>query len=327
MLSNSKETILITGVAGFIGFHTTIKLCSDLSINIIGIDNINDYYDVNLKQSRLEILKKYTQFTFLKRDITNHAEIEEIFKQFKIDKIIHLAAQAGVRYSIENPGVYIQSNILGTYNILELSKRYNISHLVLASSSSVYGESTRIPFDTKDNTDYPVSLYAATKKSNEVMAYSYSSLYSIPITGLRFFTVYGPWGRPDMAYFLFTEKILNNQPIQLYNFGNQFRDFTYIEDVVDGIQSILNKPSEARVPFNIYNIGNNKPEKLLYFVEILEKHLEKRAIVELLPAQLGDVSQTYANIEPIKDLIGFSPKTNLDEGLRNFVNWYKEYYL
>lgn len=295
---NEKEWILITGVAGFIGYHLAKRLLLE-GIKVIGFDNLNSYYDINLKNERLEILKEYNKFQFIKGDLANKNEIEAIFINNKVDIVVNLAAQAGVRYSIDNPEEYIQSNIVGFFNILECCRFYPVKHLIYASSSSVYGENVKVPFSTKDKVDRPVSLYAATKKSNELMAYSYSKLYNINATGLRFFTVYGPLGRPDMAYFSFAEKIINDMPIKIYNNGDMYRDFTYIDDIVEGIIRILSNPpipDECGVCYKIYNIGNNKPEKLVDFIEILEKVLKKKAIKEFLPMQPGDVYQTCADV-------------------------------
>ena len=326
-MKNQKE-ILVTGVAGFIGFHLAKRLL-DKGLDIVGYDNLNDYYDVSLKNNRLDILKKYGNFKFIKGDLADRNEINKVFNDFKPVIVVNLAAQAGVRYSIENPQVYIDSNIIGFFNILEACRHNNIEHLIYASSSSVYGNQHKIPFSVSDNVDHPISLYAATKKSNELMAYTYSHLYNIPSTGLRFFTVYGPFGRPDMAYFSFTKKIYNGESIQIYNNGNLYRDFTYIEDIVKGMENILFSPpkiDENGVQYKIYNIGNNKPEKLLFFIETLEKTIGLEAKKEFLPMQPGDVYQTYADVDDLMNEFSFKPETNIKEGLEKFVEWYKYYY-
>ena len=331
--------VLITGSAGFIGFHLSQKLCKD-NWNVVGVDNLNDYYDVNLKQARLNILLKYNNFTFIKIDIADKDYVYNLFESEKFDYVINLAAQPGVRYSIKNPYVYIESNIKGFLNVLEGCRHFPIKHLIYASSSSVYGANTNIPFSVHDNIDHPVSLYAATKKSNELMAHTYSSLYNIPTTGLRFFTVYGPWGRPDMAYFSFTKAIFNKEPISVFNYGRMKRDFTYIDDIVDGISKLIknisrpnpswngNKPDPANsyAPYRIFNIGNNNPVELERFISTLEKHIGIKAEKKLLPIQPGDIQTTYADINDLKDEIGFIPRTNIEEGLKNFVDWYKLYY-
>ena len=318
------ETILITGCSGFIGYHLTKKLLDNY--NIIGIDNLNDYYDINLKESRLNNLK-HKNFKFIKCDISNREELEKIFNKYKIDKVINLAAQAGVRYSIENPDIYINTNIIGFYNILENIKKHKINHLIYASSSSVYGNN-ELPFKESDSTDNPISLYAATKKSNELFAQAYSNLYNIKCTGLRFFTVYGPFGRPDMAYFEFTKKIINKEKIQLYNKGESLRDFTYIDDIVEGITRTIETPITK-----IYNIGNSNPIKMIDFINILKQALINNNLIEdyelkieLLPKQLGDVDNTYSDIEKIKKDFKYKPKTNIKEGIDKFIKWYKEYY-
>lgn len=321
------KTILITGCSGFIGYHLTKKLLDNYII--IGIDNLNDYYDINLKKERLKLLK-HKNFTFIECDISDKEKLNNIFDKYKFDIVINLAAQAGVRYSIENPDVYIESNIIGFYNILECCRKYKINNLVYASSSSVYGESNKTPFNELDNTDNPVSLYAATKKSNELLAYSYSKLYNINCTGLRFFTVYGPFGRPDMAYFSFTKKMLNNGTIKLFNYGNCIRDFTYIDDIVDGIIKVLNNPTTK-----IYNIGSSNPIKLLDFVNTLKEELVKEDLLpkdyeinlELLPPQKGDVTMTYADTSELEKDFNYKPNINIREGLNKFVKWYKEYYI
>lgn len=330
---DTSKTYLVTGAAGFIGFHLSKRLL-DEGCRVIGLDNLNDYYDVNLKKARLSILEKEDNFTFVFANLEDRQAIEELFAEHKIHIVVNLAAQAGVRYSLENPHAYIDSNIVGFMNILEACRHHNIEHLVYASSSSVYGANKKLPFSTKDNVDHPVSLYAATKKSNELMAHTYSHLYNLPTTGLRFFTVYGPWGRPDMALFLFTKAILNDEPIKVFNHGNMERDFTYIDDIIETVVRVIANPAQVRsgsgqqvsekyTPYRIYNIGNNKPVRLLDFIEVVEKHLGKRAKKELLPLQAGDVPKTYADIYDLSRDIAFEPSTAVDEGIGEFVKWYK----
>ncbi|WP_026679367.1 GDP-mannose 4,6-dehydratase [Fictibacillus gelatini] len=332
-----KKTYLITGAAGFIGFFLSRKLLEQ-GCNVIGIDNINDYYDVNLKYARLEKLKPYSNFTFIKGDISDKPTITKVFEQYKPNVVVNLAAQAGVRYSIENPDVYIQSNIIGFYNILEACRHHPVEHLVYASSSSVYGANKKVPFEETDFVDHPVSLYASTKKSNELMAYTYSHLYKIPATGLRFFTVYGPMGRPDMAYFGFADKYFAGEPIKIFNNGDfendLYRDFTYIDDIVEGIERLIGKPPLAdSVPHTVYNIGNNSPEKLMVFIETLEKALSnalgKEVVFEKIfePIKPGDVPATYASTDRLQEAVGFKPKTSIEEGLQKFADWYCEYYV
>ncbi|MET3321381.1 UNVERIFIED_ORG: UDP-glucuronate 4-epimerase [Peribacillus simplex] len=332
--------ILVTGAAGFIGFHLTKRLLAQ-DINVIGVDNINDYYDVNLKNDRLKILEKNPNFEFYKMDISNKEKLNQIFKDRTIQIVINLAAQAGVRYSIDNPDSYVNSNLVGFVNILEACRQYNVEHLIYASSSSVYGANTNIPFSTKDSVDHPVSLYAATKKSNELMAHTYSHLFNIPTTGLRFFTVYGPWGRPDMAYYSFTRNIIEENTIRVFNNGDMRRDFTYIDDIVEGIIRLLDNPpiynetwdranpdpSSSYAPYKIYNIGNNNPIKLMDFINILENLIGKKARIEFLPMQQGDVKETYADISDLHADVGFYPATTVEEGLTQFVNWYNKYYM
>ncbi len=323
----SNKLYLVTGGAGFIGFHLSRDLL-ETGAKVIGLDNMNKYYDVALKEERLAILKKYKNYSFYKYDLINKKDVFDLFEKNKPDIVVNLAAQAGVRYSIDCPDAYIQSNIVGFFHILEACRHYPVEHLVFASSSSVYGGNEKVPFSIEDKVDYPVSLYAATKKSNELMAYSYSKLYRIPVTGLRFFTVYGPYGRPDMAYFKFAKKIIKNEPIQIYNNGDMYRDFTYIDDIVLGIMNILCNPpqKDKRGAFyKIYNIGNNKPEKLMDFVSILEKYLDKKARKEFLPMQPGDVYQTYADVTDLMEDYGFKPNTSLDDGIKRFVEWFKVY--
>ncbi len=322
------EKILVTGGAGFIGFHLTKRLL-DLNYEVMAIDNLNDYYDVKLKEERLRILEKNSSFSFRKIDISNKEELENIFKENNFDIVINLAAQAGVRYSIDHPDSYIVSNIIGFYNILECCRNYPVKHLLFASSSSVYGKNKKVPYSTDDKVDQPVSLYAATKKSDELFAYAYSNLYDIKVTGLRFFTVYGPYGRPDMAYFSFTKNIIDDKEIKVFNNGDMYRDFTYIDDIVEGIIELLDKAplkDENGVSYKIYNIGNNHPVKISKFIEILEKEIGKEAKKVYLPMQPGDVYQTYADITDLTKETGFVPKTSLEEGLNKFVNWYKEFY-
>lgn len=330
---NTKK-ILVTGAAGFIGYFLSKHLL-DMGCTVVGIDNLNDYYDVNLKYARLKLLEPYKKFSFHKIDISDRAAIEKLVSNENFNIVVNLAAQAGVRYSIINPEAYINSNIVGFFNILEACRHNPVDHLVYASSSSVYGTNKKVPYSIEDKVDNPVSLYAATKKSNELMAYAYSKLYKIPTTGLRFFTVYGPMGRPDMAYFSFTNKLVKGEKIQIFNFGDMKRDFTYIDDIITGVINIMSKtPSENEggVPYKLYNIGNNKPENLLYFVETLEKCLIKEGIIEkpgekeFLPMQPGDVYQTYADVDELVRDFNFKPSTSLEEGLTKFVKWYKEYY-
>lgn len=323
-----SKKVLVTGAAGFIGFHLAKRLLS-LGASVCGIDNLNDYYDVSLKEARLAILEKEPAFTFVRGDLANEAAVTKLFENFRPDIVVNLAAQAGVRYSIDNPRSYIQSNIVGFFNILEACRHYPVEHLLYASSSSVYGNQEKTPFATTDNVDHPISLYAATKKSDELMAYTYSHLYGIPATGLRFFTVYGPWGRPDMAYFKFTNKIVRSEPIQIYNHGDMLRDFTYVDDIVRGVENMLCNPPKANEfgdRYKVYNIGNNKPEKLLDFIETLEKAIGMEAKKEYLPMQPGDVYQTYADVTDLIRDFDFKPSTSIAEGLGRFAEWYKEYY-
>ena len=327
--------ILVTGAAGFIGYFFSKRLLEQ-GYDVVGIDNINDYYDIHLKYARLDILNSYENFVFEKGDLADSCFVDNIFFTCKPDIVVNLAAQAGVRYSIENPDAYIKSNIIGFYNILEACRRYHPRHLVYASSSSVYGANKKIPFEETDPVDKPVSLYAATKKSNELMAYTYSQLYKIPATGLRFFTVYGPMGRPDMAYYSFAQKYFAGEPIRVFNngdFSNDLsRDFTYIDDIIDGMESILNRIPECAPPHRIFNIGNNRPEKLMMFILTLERTLGRALGKEVQfkkvyePIKPGDVTATYASIEAIKNAVGFKPKTSLVVGLQKFANWYVQYY-
>ncbi|WP_027965279.1 NAD-dependent epimerase [Halalkalibacillus halophilus] len=333
-------TILITGASGFIGMHLSKRLL-EMEYNVVGYDNINNYYNPMLKKSRLDELNKYENFNFYKADLINYNTLESVFNKYgDINVVINLAAQAGVRYSIEKPQAYIDSNLKGFGNILEACRNYDVKHLIYASSSSVYGANTKMPFSTKDEVDHPVSLYAATKKSNELMAHSYSHLYGIPTTGLRFFTVYGPYGRPDMAYYSFTKDIIEGNTIKIFNNGEMMRDFTYIDDIVDGIVRLIDQPPQpdpdwdrenptpesSYAPYKIYNIGNNQPVKLMDFIETLEKHIGKKAKKEYLPMQPGDVQATYADIDDLTEATGFKPTTTIDEGLKKFVDWYMDYY-
>ena len=328
---------LVTGVAGFIGCEVCLALLQR-GDSVVGLDNINDYYDTQLKKDRLARLYDYQNFLFEEVAVEDRNAIAEIGEQHQFDIIVHLAAQAGVRYSIENPAAYIDSNLVGFGNILELSRKQKIRHLVYASSSSVYGENEKQPFSEDDNVDHPVSLYAATKKANEVMAHSYSHLYDIPTTGLRFFTVYGPWGRPDMAPFLFTDAILNERPIKVFNHGNMQRDFTYIDDIVDGILKSVeivphkreetegDKLNDAKAPFQVFNIGNSKPVKLMDFIAAIENASGKEAIKNFMDMQKGDVPSTYADVSRLSELTGYSPSTDVVEGVNKTVSWFKEYY-
>lgn len=331
--------ILVTGAAGFIGAALTIRLL-ERGDEVIGIDNLNDYYDVNLKLARLEQLRNYSQFKFIKLEISDRDAVEKLFIGEKFQRVMHLAAQAGVRYSITNPHAYIDSNIIGFMNILEGCRHNAVEHLAYASSSSVYGANTNMPFSIHNNVDHPVSLYAASKKANELMAHTYSHLYNLPTTGLRFFTVYGPWGRPDMSLFMFTRNILEDKPIDVFNYGNHRRDFTYIDDIVEGVVRVIDKPAQANAswasedpdpgtsmaPYRVYNIGNNNPVKLLAFIETLEKCLGKDAKKNFLPLQPGDVPDTYADVSDLVCDLGYKPGTLLETGIRNFVEWYKKFY-
>lgn len=325
---DSKKKILVTGTAGFIGFHLSRRLLEQ-GTEIVGVDNMNAYYDVSLKEARLAILREYENFRFIRGSIADKELVMELMQSCRPDIVVNLAAQAGVRYSIENPDVYIESNIQGFFNILEGCRRYPVEHLLYASSSSVYGNQEKTPFSTDDSVDKPISLYAATKKSNELMAYTYSHLYKIPATGLRFFTVYGPYGRPDMAYFSFTDKIVRGETIKIFNNGDMYRDFTYVDDIVQGIENMLENPpaeDENGDRHKVYNIGNNKPEKLMYFIETLEKLIGKEAKKEFLPMQPGDVYQTYADVDDLIRDFDFKPQTSIEDGLGKFVEWYKAYY-
>jgi len=324
--------VLVTGAAGFIGFFLCKRLLDEGTV-VVGIDNLNDYYDVELKKDRLKQLAPYPSFSFIAMDIADRKAMETLFHDNAFDRVVHLAAQAGVRYSIQNPHAYGDSNLTGFLNVLEGCRNSKTAHLVYASSSSVYGCNKKTPFSTADNVDYPVSFYAATKKANELMAHSYSHLYQIPVTGLRFFTVIGPWGRPDMAYFLFTKAILEGKPIDVFNHGKMKRDFTYIDDIVEGVYRVMNKIPQAgeskatHAPYKIYNIGNNTPVELGFFIECIEKALSKKAVKNMLPMQQGDVPSTYADIDDLKADVGFKPSISIDEAVHQFVTWYKSYYL
>lgn len=322
-----NKTILLTGAAGFIGSHLAKRLLN-AGCKVAGLDNLNSYYEVSLKEARLAELQKFDNFTFIKADISDKTAVDKIFSDLKPDVVINLAAQAGVRYSIENPQAYIDSNVTGFFNILEACRANPVEHLVYASSSSVYGNSEKVPFSVDDRVDNPISLYAATKKTNELMAYTYSHLFGIPCTGLRFFTVYGPFGRPDMAYFSFTRKILAGEPIKLFNYGELERDFTYIDDIVEGIMNIIPSPPEKQndARSKVYNIGNNNPVPLKEFVSAIEEAIGKRAKIEYLPMQPGDVYRTYADISELEKDFGFKPQTDIRTGMKIFAEWYKEYY-
>jgi len=344
MLNN--KTVFVTGVAGFIGSNLAKRLLKEFDgIKVVGIDNMNDYYDVSIKEWRLKELQSNTSFTFFKGSIADKEIINNIFEEYKPSVVVNLAAQAGVRYSITNPDAYIEANLIGFYNILEACRHNEVEHLVYASSSSVYGSNKKVPYSTEDKVDNPVSLYAATKKSNELMAHAYSKLYNIPSTGLRFFTVYGPAGRPDMAYFGFTNKLRNNETIKIFNYGNCKRDFTYIDDIVEGIIRVMKNVPEKKIgedglpvpPYSVYNIGNNHPENLLDFVDILQQELISAGVLpsdydfeshkELVAMQPGDVPVTYADTTPLEQDFGFKPNTSLRYGLRSFAKWYKEFYI
>ena len=331
--------ILVTGAAGFIGFHTA-KLLLERGETVVGLDNLNEYYDVSLKLARLEILKRYSNFSFVKLDLADRTGMAELFAREKFARVVHLGAQAGVRYSIQNPMAYIDSNVVGFANILEGCRHNGVEHLVYASTSSVYGANTKMPFSVHQNVDHPLSFYAATKKANELMAHTYAHLYGLPVTGLRFFTVYGPWGRPDMALFLFTKNILAGKPIDVFNYGNHRRDFTYIDDIVEGVVRAMDRiatpnpnwngddpdPATSKAPYRLYNIGNNRPVELMKYIECIESCLGKKAKKNLLPLQLGDVPDTYADVDDLVRDVGYKPATPVEEGVRKFVEWYLEYY-
>jgi UDP-glucuronate 4-epimerase len=331
--------ILITGAAGFIGFHTA-RILLQRGDEVVGLDNLNDYYEVTLKQARLAQLTQYPNFRFVRMDLADRPGIAELFKQEKFQRVINLAAQAGVRYSIQNPLAYIDSNVVGFANILEGCRHNGVEHLVYASTSSVYGANTRMPFAVTQNVDHPLSFYAATKKANELMAHTYAHLYRLPVTGLRFFTVYGPWGRPDMALFLFTKNILAGKPIDVFNYGNHRRDFTYVADIANGVVRAMDRvaqpnpewdsnnpdPSSSNAPYRLYNIGNNQPVELMKYIQTLEQCLGKKAELNLLPLQVGDVPDTYADVEALVRDVGYKPATPVEVGIRNFVDWYLIYY-
>lgn len=333
------STVLVTGAAGFIGFHLTQRLL-DRGDSVVGLDNLNDYYDVNLKLDRLRQLEGRAGFRFVRVSLSDRPALEELFAGERFDVVVNLAAQAGVRYSLQNPHAYVESNLVGFMNILEGCRHHGVKHLVYASSSSVYGANTAMPFSVHHNVDHPVSLYAATKKANELMAHTYSSLYGLPTTGLRFFTVYGPWGRPDMALFLFTKAILEGRPIEVYNHGKMQRDFTFIDDIVEGVMRVMDRtpepnlawsgdrpdPGTSYAPYRIYNIGNNSPVELLTFIETIEKCIGKTAEKNFLPLQAGDVPATYADVDDLMNDVGFKPATPIGEGIRRFVEWYRGYY-
>ena len=331
--------ILVTGAAGFIGYHTA-KALLDRGDEVVGLDNLNDYYDVRLKYARLDQIKARPGFTFVKLDLADREGMKELFSRERFDRVIHLAAQAGVRYSIQNPLAYVESNVVGTANVLEGCRHNGVGHLVYASTSSVYGANTKMPFSVHQNVDHPLSFYAATKKANELMAHTYAHLYSLPVTGLRFFTVYGPWGRPDMALFLFTRNILAGRPIDVFNYGHHRRDFTYVGDIAQGVVRACDRvatgnpawnsdapdPASSKAPYRLYNIGNNEPVELLTYIRTLEECLGKKAEMNLLPLQAGDVPDTWANIDELTRDVGYTPDTPVSVGIRNFVDWYLEYY-
>jgi UDP-glucuronate 4-epimerase len=331
--------VLITGAAGFIGFHVAARLLEQ-GQTVIGVDNVNDYYDVSLKEARLAQLRKYSSFQFYKLDLADRTALTDLFKTHRPERVVNLAAQAGVRYAQQNPYAYVESNLVGFANILECCRHFPTQHMVFASSSSVYGANTKMPFSVHDNVDHPLSLYAATKKANELMAHTYSHLYQLPMTGLRFFTVYGPWGRPDMALFLFTKAILERRPISVFNFGKMRRDFTYIDDIVEGIVRVLARPAQpnpswsgdkpdpgsSRAPYRNYNIGNHQPVELMRFIEVLENELGRKAEKNMLPLQPGDVPETFADIDDLVRDAGFRPSTAIETGIKRFVEWYRQYY-
>jgi UDP-glucuronate 4-epimerase len=335
----TDNTVLVTGAAGFIGFHVAQRLLS-AGRKVVGLDSVNDYYNPKLKEARLDILKRHSNFTFVKLNLANRAATKSLFAQHRFPVVIHLAAQAGVRYSLQHPHAYVDANIEGFINVLEGCRHNDCRHLLFASSSSVYGANTKLPFSVQDNVDHPISLYAASKKANELMAHVYSHLYRVPATGLRFFTVYGPWYRPDMAMFIFAKAIVEGTPIKLFNHGNMRRDFTYIDDVVQAIVRLMDHPSQGNpawsgdkpdpatsaAPWKIYNIGNNRPEELMHVVSLLEKEFDRAAIKEMLPMQPGDVPATYADIEDLARDVGFRPATTIEEGIGRFAKWFREYH-
>lgn len=335
----NSESVLVTGAAGFIGFHLSQKLCLQ-GYQVIGLDNLNDYYDVNLKKSRLDILIKNANFSFSKIDLVNAKELSDLFSKNNFTYVVNLAAQAGVRYSLTNPMAYLESNLHGFLNILEACRHHNTKHLIYASSSSVYGANREMPFSVNHNVDHPISLYAASKKSNELMAHAYSALYNLPTTGLRFFTVYGPYGRPDMAAFIFTKAIIENKPIDIYNHGKMKRDFTYVDDIVESVTRLISKiaspneqwsgfkpdPATSFAPYRLFNIGNNKPIELLTFIEVIEEKLGKKAIKNFLPLQAGDVVETFADVDDLIREVNFKPSTSVVTGMGKFIDWYIDYY-
>jgi UDP-glucuronate 4-epimerase len=333
------KRVLVTGAAGFIGFHLARRLLKD-GYQVVGADNINPYYEVGLKEARLEVLKNDSNFTFFKLDLCDRKQLQDIFGGMGFDVVVNMAAQAGVRYSIENPYAYVDSNLVGFVNLLECCRHNRVKHLVFASSSSVYGANTKMPFSVHHNVDHPVSLYAATKKANELMAHTYSHLYRLACTGLRFFTVYGPWGRPDMALFLFTRAILEDQPIKVFNHGKMQRDFTYIDDIIEGVVRVMGRlpqanpkwsgaapdPGTSSAPYKVYNIGNNNPVELIKFIEVIEAVLGKKANMEFMDLQPGDVVATYADVDDLMADVGFKPETPIETGIENFIEWYKDFY-
>ena len=333
------QDVLVTGAAGFIGFHLARRLLDD-GVTVVGLDNLNPYYDVNLKRDRLQQLEERQGFTFAEIDLADREALQDLFRRRSFDVVVNLAAQAGVRYSLENPHAYVDANIVGFVNLLECCRHHTTAHLVFASSSSVYGANTKMPFSVHDNVDHPVSLYAASKKANELMAHTYSHLYGLPCTGLRFFTVYGPWGRPDMALFLFTKAILEDRPIQVFNHGQMQRDFTYIDDIVEGVVRVMARPAAPNddwqgdrpdpgtsyAPYRIYNIGNNNPVQLMAFIAAIEKALGREARKKMLPLQQGDVPATYADIDDLVRDAGFQPSTPIEDGIARFIAWYRDYY-
>ena len=335
----TQDAILVTGTAGFIGFHVVQRLLSS-GRAVVGLDSVNDYYDPALKRARLDVLARQSNFTFVQSDLADREATKSLFALYRFSAVVHLAAQAGVRYSLENPHAYTDANIEGFLNVLEGCRHHGCRHLLFASSSSVYGTNTKLPFSVQDNVDHPISLYAASKKANELMAHAYSHLYRIPATGLRFFTVYGPWGRPDMAMFIFAKAIVEGKPIRLFNHGNMRRDFTYVDDVVEAIARLIDKPPQGNpawsgadpdpassaAPWKIYNIGNNRPEELMHVVALLEKEFGRAAIKEMLPMQPGDVPATYADVEGLARDVGFRPATSIEEGIARFSKWFREYH-
>jgi UDP-glucuronate 4-epimerase len=336
---DSSKVVFVTGAAGFIGYHVSNRLCAE-GYTVVGLDNLNDYYDVQLKKARLQVLLKQPNFKFVEGDLTDKVLLNQLFTTHQFPYVINLAAQAGVRYSLTNPHAYLESNLHGFLNILEASRHHKVKHLVYASSSSVYGANKNMPFSVHHNVDHPISLYAASKKSNELMAHTYSALFQLPTTGLRFFTVYGPFGRPDMALFIFTKAIVEGTPIDVYNHGKMKRDFTYVNDIVESIFRLLPKaptpnenwnglqpdPATSFAPYKIFNIGNNKPVELMRFIDVIEQKLGKKAIRNLLPIQDGDVPETYADVEDLIQTVDFKPSTTIEEGVGNFIDWYVDYY-